>query len=268
MGAESAYWLSSTPPVGVPFTLNRASPQAVGLVAWWPAIGNQVGSLRDYATGFHPGTPSSTPGWVGHGELGAMYDFSGSNRFEVANNARLGALTPTLAMWVELDTTSGTQTFVKRDAEWIVRADGSTLAYYQWDAGGLTTLNSITLSTATLYHIVCSWNQDAMKVYVNGFLRHSNSGKTSAPVNIGNIIGIAAQPSGGEALDGRLADVRIYSRALSDAEVFQLYAPQTRWQLYQPSPMAVNDIAVAGGQPMMARGRTVPGMRPVFGGGW
>ena len=35
---------------------------------------------------------------------------------------------------------------------------------------------------------------------------------------------------------GQIAEVRVYNRALTDNEVWELYAPQTRWDLYwQPS---------------------------------
>ena len=34
--------------------------------------------------------------------------------------------------------------------------------------------------------------------------------------------------------DGWISDVAIWNRSLSDAEVFKLYAPETRWELYEP----------------------------------
>jgi hypothetical protein len=49
--------------------------------------------------------------------------------------------------------------------------------------------------------------------------------------------------------DGLIADVRIYKRALSDAEVWALYDPRSRWDLYwQPNTRAYSFMsAIAAG---------------------
>ena len=50
----------------------------------------------------------------------------------------------------------------------------------------------------------------------------------------------------GNSFYGLLSDVRIYNRALSAAEVWQQWAPQTRWELYRPLVRRVWTVPAGG----------------------
>lgn len=250
-------WLASQPPLGVPFTLNRASPQARGLLAWWPTIGVNGSGVSDRAAGLHNGVWTGTPTYVPHPTTGRMFDFDGSSYVVVSANARLANLYPTLSAWVEFDSVSGYNTIIDKDVEWIIRGDNTNLTYHQWpDAQSIT----VTVTTGVLYHVAGTYDGVTMRLYLNG-VQVNSAAKTGISGDFGNNVGIGAQGDGDVPMNGRVGDVRIYDRALSAAEVWQLYAPQTRWQLYAPLPLGVKAVATAG-QPMMARGRLVPGMRP------
>lgn len=226
------------PPLGVPFTLNQASPQARGLVAWWPALGGAPTRLYNRFVGRYHGTMSGTVTLVPRPVVGLMHDFDGSSRFEIdgssGSNTGLGGIYPTISCWVEFDTTSGTQTIIKRDVDWILRADGGNVQWLVWSSvGGLAVTNFLAFSTGTLYHLACSYDGANMLMYVNGQLV-STTAKTGTPNDFGSTSCVGAQPGGGENIDGRIADLRVYNRPLSAAEVLALYLPQTRWELYAP----------------------------------
>ena len=220
----------------IPFTLNRASPQAAGLLLWYPTVG-YVGRLADYAAANHfGGTLTGPPGVRREPSVGIGMDFTGSERWEVTHVSDLSTTTRTISAWVIGDTLTGTQTIVKKDVEYILRCDNTSLTLYTWTSGGLNQI-SATLSTGTLYHVCGTWDGTNAVLYVNGVQKNTSTpgGTTSTSSNNWTI---GAQPGGGEGWDGLIADVRLYNRALSAAEIWSLYAPQTRWDLYRVTPFA------------------------------
>lgn len=225
------------PPLGLPFTPNRASPQARGLLLWYPTVG-YAGRLSDYASANRfGGTLTGPPGVRRDATVGIGMDFTGSERWEVPHVSDLSTTTRTLSAWVIADATPSTHTVVKKDNEYILRCDGLSLVYYFWTSNGLSTCGT-TISNGVLYHVAATWDGTTAQLYVNGVQKSSSTpgGTTSTSTNNWTI---GAQPGGGEGWDGLIADVRLYNVALTANEVFQLYAPQTRWDLYLVTPFSV-----------------------------
>ena len=80
-----------------------------------------------------------------------------------------------------------------------------------------------TLSLATWYHIVWTYNAGTVRFYLNGSFVGTASGGTSltnstAPFTLGRV-----NKYSGNYLDGLLDIVEIYNRVISDAEITQLY---------------------------------------------
>jgi len=89
-------------------------------------------------------------------------------------------------------------------------------------SGGLASLNFSTINVNTWYHVLVTWNQSTNSFigYLNGSLNVSSSSWTLWPtafVNVG--IGTGYNRYFG----GFISNVQIYNRALSAAEVAQLY---------------------------------------------
>ena len=71
-------------------------------------------------------------------------------------------------------------------------------------------------------HIVCTYNNGTMKMYLNGIL-HKTATTTIVPaLNSSQHLGIGAASNGAEPLTGYLNDVRIYDHCLSPMEVKEL----------------------------------------------
>jgi hypothetical protein len=242
-----------SPPLGIPFKLNRTSPQARGLVAWWPTVGQSHGKLMDYSGGAHHGTFAGNAALKAWPTVGRVLDLDGTGDVvTVSHQARLAPIHKSIAVWAYLDTTSGVRTMVKKDSDYILRMDNATLSLYVW-RGGFYQLPGPSLSTGILYHIVGTWNDNTATLYVNGFSATTatpGSGTTTST----NGVGIGAAPDGSEAFDGLLGDVRIYDRALTASEVLALYLPQTRFDLYAPLWKPAYYVPpVVAGQPMALR---------------
>jgi Concanavalin A-like lectin/glucanases superfamily len=257
---------ANRPPHG-PAQVNRASPQADGLVAWWPALASDQSAARDLAgrgfdAAFQGGTP---PTWGSLAEGWQALDLgSGGGYAEAADDdllspaANLGAIT--VAAWVNVTAwPSGGQNRAPIVAkgnggtganayEYALYVNGASPAEGNahsvtgvvWKQDGATywegSADADAVSLGVTYHVAFTLGPDAAQialfqdgltvgsgVFVGGTLTAGDS-----PVDLGR------RPDGatGQTLNALLADVRVYSRALSPAEIWQLYDPPTRWDLY------------------------------------
>ena len=95
-----------------------------------------------------------------------------------------------------------------------------------WDTGvtwsGLTGLQFVTFT----------YDGAALRLYVDGVLRAGPQAIGFATAEA-TIVGGGGHPSG-TGPNGRLHEGRIYNRALSPGEVWELFDPRTRFDLYQP----------------------------------
>ncbi len=242
-------WRGPRPPIGVPFGLNTQSPQAQGLVAWWPGLGSAGANiLRDFSgRGLHGVFPGGTanPAWAGDAQFGQTLSFNGVNNYVDCGNAASLNITNalTIGTWIN-PTVSGNSKYRTILAKRI-----GTISNYQLYLYGEATNQGIlnfyaTSNINTGYipvvgnytHIVATVLETNVSVYANG--RPIATGSSAIATNNG-ILAIGRVGSN-EVVDpdlsffGFINDTRIYNRALSAAEVWQQYDPATRWDLYRP----------------------------------
>ena len=78
-------------PPNIQFTLNTASPQAAGLVTWWPTIGSWgKAALKDFARGLDADNVGGSPAWVADGLVGAALDFTRADNDALSTTNTLG----------------------------------------------------------------------------------------------------------------------------------------------------------------------------------
>ncbi len=112
-----------------------------------------------------------------------------------------------------------------------------------------TVVSSIDVNTANQwYHIVGTYDHNNVKLYVNGQEVDSKSenrdlGVGTGPLCIGNVRydGVSSDPSNeiDDYFHGKIDDVRIYDRALSDVEVEELYHEGLDDKAFNPNPANV-----------------------------
>lgn len=95
-----------------------------------------------------------------------------------------------------------------------------------WAAGE----TSITAAAGTWYHLAATWNGTTVKVYVNGNEVKSYALATKASLAAPTRFGASADGTAYQ-YAGSIQDVRLYSKALSDAEVKILYGLTTTSQM-------------------------------------
>ncbi len=237
---------------GVPFEVNYHSPQAAGLVAWWPTIASRGQSvLREIVRG--PQLDGVFNGSIACGadaELGAAVNLSGSTTYvqSAFTKATLGSRL-TISFWFRHAVTNHDKGIFSMagaaisGSPWLLLQGQGTPSVRWLLLGGYRFLHPIVLSTWHLISLTydgATWNS-----YLNGVAATPYSGALGTGVGTYTFWG-----SGWNGYyAGRIADARMYNRALSAAEVYQMYDPATRWELYRPQRRFWAVKAAAGGVP-------------------
>jgi YVTN family beta-propeller protein len=176
------------------------------------------------------GTVSGATRVRGKDGFGGALSFNGATNVVGVPGSPSVALTSamTLEAWVNPSSVTGWRTVLLKEGATAMayelyanNADVSrAAAYYTTPAGalrGITGTSPIAVNTWT--HLAATYDGTTMKFYVNGavvrsVLRAGAIDTTSGPLNVGgNFVW------GGEYFAGLIDDVRVYNRALSDAEV-------------------------------------------------
>lgn len=93
-------------------------------------------------------------------------------------------------------------------------SDGSNAVQYNCMA--------TTFSFDTWNHIVCTYNNGEIKIYLNGILNKTYTTTIVPVLNSSQHLGVGAASNGAEKLTGYLNDVRIYDHCLSQKEVEEI----------------------------------------------
>ncbi len=236
----------------VSFEINRESPQARGIQAWWPPLGSRGQRvLRGFARKINGAFPGggNDPTWTSDAVHGSVLTYDGGSDYIPMGTGRLdmsGAIT--IAFWnyvaaADVQQSSafggfGTDSNFDRcqaHAPWI---DNSLY----WDYGDIfgngriSAAYAVYLDKWTHVALVSEGIGGAFKaIYLDGLLAASagNSDGPSGPVvfDMGRAVLFAT-----EYHIASMGDFRVYNRRLVGTEVWRLYAPETRWDLYE-TPM-------------------------------
>lgn len=214
--------------------IDRSSPLATGLAALWP-VNNST--HLDLVTGIRSTTDvgriATDDGWG--------LPFTGANGVDCGNRPDLSGLSAwTACAWVR--DVSGTNE--KRVLQHGDHATYPYLGILLYTESGLPKVgsnngsivmvsSSAGLPTNRWFHVVGRWDGATLKVYLNGVETGSTAmtGSMSATSDTTSI-GYSSQFN--EYSISTIGDCCIYRRALSASEVWSLYAPESRWSLYQP----------------------------------
>lgn len=199
-----------------------------GLVAWWPLNGNyqDVSGNGRNATSSTGSTSTGQNGVADNARTFASgQGFSLSSAPSVAGNL-------TYAAWVRPTSyPSERSTLIVSGAAgggsyayfMSLNSDGSLQSYgYTTSSPGYHSAGAGTVPLNQWTYAVVTWNGTQAKLYVNGVLRTTVA--STGGGNSSNLIHVAWDPAQNtRPYVGAMDDVRIYSRALSDAEILSLY---------------------------------------------
>lgn len=230
-----------------PWQVNRESPALSGLVLWYPLTPFQ--SWTD-AIQRVQATPAGGPLLAGDALIGTGVGFDGTDdSLPAPYSAAYNVATLTVSFWMRSVSNNQGVMVGRYDntgpgSSWMIWRNSGTLLLYvvggSQDTGWATT-------DGTMHHVVATYESSVdLRLYVDGtlFFTSGTIGAIQTPANTPITIGTATAL--GFAAIQCLADVRVYNRKLTTAEIWRLYDPQTRWDLYwQPGRTLYFDAGAA-----------------------
>jgi len=204
---------------------------------------------------------TTTPAYV-TSTMGPALSFDGDDYFDLGNlkdfASELNTHRPTVSYWINTTTSAQHWIFGTRNAAADTRFDhrinttsagaGSSgrLQLFIKDENGDDLIGGVDVDTGlndgTWHHIALSAgpSSDVIAFYVDGISQAITYDQQDTPSSFANFtktLYLGGFNDGGAPLSpyvGNLLDFRIYNRVLTVDEVWQLYAPETRWELYEP----------------------------------
>lgn len=217
-------------------TLRIEDPTENGLIGYWKLDDGNGSVIRDSSPNGYHGTRTGTGSvWSGSSLPSLNFDNASAMRFNGSNDSvsvtHTSALTPsaiTVAAWINPASLPGTnRTFAivdKRDdvggtAGYLLElAHSSGVQFVAWYSAGVYNAYQTDLPTNSWTHVALTQEGTNSVLYLNGVAVSSATNTTAltdyaTPLRIG---------SGNGYFNGRIDDVRLYSRALNATEVKNL----------------------------------------------
>lgn len=254
-------------PNGIP-SINLSSPQAEGLILWDPANANSINRSNSTFVNYAHGSPhptmtvSSTGNGTGRTNahvgfaptLGAVLNMGGYNNANGYSfdspywglNARSPGAGLTVSFWINGEQDYGNVfKFALTDGRISIRHNGAYSIQVLYNDGSWKNITHTLPADLDdpnnyLYHVACIWKQNNTgsaghaEIWINGILVQTSADSTLNTAT--NVSGTYLMADTDEGWAGNIADIRLYNRPFTNEEVWRLYDPRTRWELYeQPS---------------------------------
>jgi hypothetical protein len=205
---------------------NEVQFNTSNLIAYYPFNGNANDESGNNLNGTVNGATLTTDRF---GNPDSAYSFDGSDIITIAHNDILNCSNElSFSVWVKLN--------IQQDAMILGKSNYTTSTNYllrtkstgfiQFEYKDFANSNSLPLTASVWNHIaVISKSDNSKQVYINGVLA-THTSDTSPFGLVTNALTIGARP-GAEFFNGNIDDLRIYSMALTEAQVLSLYSNNT-----------------------------------------
>lgn len=220
-----------------PDTINSSQNNKLtdGLVGMWsfdgPDIDWSTNTATDVSRNNNDGTINGPK--AGIGKIGQALEFDGvQDGVKVSDNPTLDISGDyTFSAWLKLDSKDSFQRIVTKEGNstsfgYILGVHQTNVAQFIVGDGDNNdeVISSTLLEVGKWYHAVGVANGSTLKIYVNGDLENSKSTTvTQAPNDQPLCIGARNSSCNSTETNGKLDNVRVYNRALSDQEIKRLY---------------------------------------------
>lgn len=222
------------------------APSAEGLVGLYSGFADPGSTvLRDLSYLRQDLALLGGPTWQLDSEFGGTLALvSASSQYAEFDATPVTAPPFTLACWFRSGSAALGQTLL-----WVGDKD-QALSFWQLEARGdvagdpvraAAVSGSLAVAATTTGYSVNTWHHAAAvfasatdrRAFIDGGGKGTDT-TSRAPTGSDRIsLGRSGDSSPSSYLEGRIAEARLYNRALSDAEVLALYDPATRWEVYR-----------------------------------
>lgn len=236
--------VGATPKLFYPpaFTRAQYDIQNASLAAWWPTVSKTGPNLTDDVAA-NVLTASGTPTFSADADFVTVIDFDQGNPDYFDSSTMPATAEPfSLSAWFRFNAQDqiafvlGLASVNRLNWHSIhVYRSGGTTRFRAWSnkSGSYSHYAEASVADSTWYHVAAVFETtSSRKIYVDGRLIQTDTNTASSMPTLDRVVvGRRDEVNGGPALDGSLADLRIYNAALTAAEVQQLAA--SPYDLYQ-----------------------------------
>ena len=215
-----------SPYSGTASATTQQSANQPGLVAAYGLNEGSGSTTADASGNSNTGTISGAA-WTSSGRYGSALSFNGSsNRIIINDSNSLDLKTGmTLEAWVYPTSLSGWRSVILKET-----SGGLAYALYAYDnaphpavyinTGGsdMSAVGTTGISVNTWTHLAATYDGTTLRLYVNGVQAGTRTISGSIPAST-SPLSIGGNSVWGEYFSGQIDEVRVYSRALSQAEI-------------------------------------------------
>ncbi|HUU18755.1 MAG TPA: LamG domain-containing protein [Sedimentisphaerales bacterium] len=204
----------------------------LGLLGWWKFDEGQGSVAFDWSGHSNHGTLVGGPQWVA-GNIDGALEFDGTDDYVDLNDPLelqiMGNIT--LAAWIKSDDVGGERNIIAKGyvfdphGEIRLQLNGSNYNFGSLDSGGQHEVSddSADADIGKWVHLAGTYDGSLWNLYRNGQLVNSAEDSVGAvPVAVGWSIGSRGGDMIDQLFDGLIDDVRIYNRALTQAEIAEI----------------------------------------------
>jgi alpha-tubulin suppressor-like RCC1 family protein len=199
------------------------------MVSWWPGDGNANDIVGGNNGALQNGATFSS------GEVGQAFSFDGANSGILIGVGALPDIPPsgqfTVDLWFNPANTNGIHTLFQRERSYLYIEDGFIKSF----VGGNVTGTNIQAPAGQWTHAALTYNNSALKIYVNGTLAASSIQTLEDPAGYATSIGYNARFNI-EYFAGLIDEVQFFRRALTQAEIQNGYAAGSAGTCKVPTP--------------------------------
>jgi hypothetical protein len=249
-----------------------------GLVGYWKLDETSANTCTGGVNDSCDASGNSLDGaWGGNatnavGRFGPGVTFDGTTDYiSISDNT---AIKPpndlTISFWVNLRTLSRTNVIMSKDGSggggYYVQVDSSNVLQFGWrnSSSTLYTVNypgNVSAYANIWIHVVAVKNNNNLYIYLNGVQGTNVTATTGTIKDTPDPLYLGAASSNSNTIDGVLDDVRIFNRALSQADALHLYnfapGPVGWWKMDDNSGTSANDSSTTGNAATLS-GTTIP----------
>lgn len=219
------------------------------MTAWWKLDENTGTTAADATGNGHTGTLSSGTTWT-PGKLGSGINIASSTQMVTTATGKPVPGTFSITAWMNPTNTSGTDTVFSFGSTAAFRINGSTLRFTTFGVKDHDTASSM-FNANVWTHVALTFTlgtTGGAKFYINGVLKQSIDSSTINTAATG-VWRIGAAHVSTEWFGGKLDDVRLYARVLSDQDVATIASttsPFEQWRMANHTPAQLSNAHLSG----------------------
>jgi prepilin-type N-terminal cleavage/methylation domain-containing protein len=200
--------------------------QGQGLIGWWTFDEGFGTSAADSTGRGNTGTITSGT-WVA-GKLNQALSFSGLGRVDLGTTLTIQNTDWTVLAWIK-STSSATQYLLTNQASGPVgnalRMDAAKMNYYHYNSGWLSESGNVSVNDGNWHQLAwANSSNQSINLYVDSVIDRQNASSTASAGTVNRIANM--WDAANQGLVGIMDELRIYSRALSPAEITAIYTAQ------------------------------------------